>query len=102
MGCDSHWYYSKMLLTLLRSQTACTMLSNAEFVILMNQSASDRVTLSEIMNISERQMEYVTDVDSGEGLIIAGKNIIPFVDKFPKDTKLYHLMSTKFQENATI
>ena len=87
---------------LLRSQTACTMLSNAEFVILMNQSASDRVTLSEIMNISERQMEYVTDVDSGEGLIIAGKNIIPFVDKFPKDTKLYHLMSTKFQENATI
>lgn len=86
---------------LLRSPTACTMLSNAEFVILMNQSASDRATLSEIMNISERQIEFVTDVDSGEGLIIAGKNVLPFVDKFPKDTKLYHLMSTKFNEESS-
>lgn len=67
----------------------------------MNQSASDRATLSEIMNISERQIEFVTDVDSGEGLIIAGKNVLPFVDKFPKDTKLYHLMSTKFNEESS-
>lgn len=70
------------------------MIANSEFILLLNQADNDRIQLAEIMNISETQLSYVTDVDPGEGLIKAGKFIVPFVDQFPKNTELYELMTT--------
>lgn len=83
---------------LLRSENARSMLSNSEFVYLLNQAALDREELSTLLNISEQQLQYVTNVDSGKGLLIAGGAIIPFEDDFPKDTKLYTMLSTKIEE----
>ena len=34
-------------------------------------------------------------MDAGHGLIKVGSALVPFENKFPKDTKLYKLMTTK-------
>lgn len=71
------------------------MLSNSEFIIMLNQAASDREKLSKLLNISNEQMSYVTNADAGCGLIRYGSALVPFVNRFPKDTKLYDLMTTR-------
>ena len=45
---------------LLDSVQASTMLSNSEFIIMLNQAFSDRAKLSKLLNISDEQMRYVT------------------------------------------
>ena len=80
---------------LLDSVQASTMLSNSEFVVMLNQAASDRAKLAKLLNISDEQMSYVTNADAGCGLIKYGSALVPFINRFPKDTKLYQLMTTR-------
>ena len=80
---------------LLDSVQASTMLSNSEFIVMLNQAASDRDQLAKLLNISNEQMSYITNADPGCGLIKYGGSLVPFVNRFPKDTKLYQLMTTK-------
>lgn len=80
---------------LLQSHTARTMLANSEFIVMLNQAATDRVELAELLNISELQLSYITNVDAGNGLMKVGSSLVPFSDKFPRHTKLYGLMTTK-------
>ena len=80
---------------LLDSVQASTMLSNSEFVVMLNQAYSDRSKLSKLLNISDEQMSYVTNADAGCGLIKYGSALVPFINRFPRDTKLYQLMTTK-------
>ncbi|MDL2287954.1 ATP-binding protein [Oscillospiraceae bacterium OttesenSCG-928-F05] len=79
----------------LASPQARLMLSNSEFLVLLNQSPSDRAELAELLNISDAQLNYITNAEAGHGLVKVGANLVPFVNDFPKDTDLYHLMSTK-------
>ena len=83
---------------LLQSHTARTMLANSEFLVMLNQAATDRAELAQLLNISDNQLSYITNVDSGRGLIKCGSTIVPFMNTFPKNTRLYKLMSTKFME----
>ena len=62
---------------------------------MLNQAATDRVELAKLLNISDLQLSYITNVDAGHGLIKVGSNLVPFANKFPRDTKLYKLMTTK-------
>lgn len=80
---------------LLSSVDASTMLSNSEFIVMLNQASSDRQELARLLNISDEQLSYITNSDAGCGLIKYGSSLVPFVNKFPKDTKLYKLMTTK-------
>ncbi len=80
---------------LLDSVEASTMLSNSEFIVMLNQAASDREKLARLLNISSEQMSYITNADAGCGLIKYGSALVPFVNRFPKDTKLYQLMTTR-------
>lgn len=80
---------------LLDSVQASTMLSNSEFVVMLNQAASDREKLAKLLNISGEQMSYITNADAGCGLIKYGSALVPFVNRFPRDTKLYQLMTTR-------
>ena len=79
----------------LDSVQASTMLSNSEFIIMFNQAARDREKLANLLNISKEQMSYVTNAEAGCGLIRYGRSLVPFVNRFPKNTKLYELMTTK-------
>ena len=80
---------------MLQSHTARTMLANSELIIMLNQASTDRIELANLLNISELQMSYITNVNAGEGLIKIGSSLIPFVNRFPKNTELYKLMTTK-------
>jgi len=80
---------------LLDSVLASSMLSNSEFIVMLNQAASDREKLAKLLNISGEQMSYITNSDAGCGLLKYGSALVPFVNKFPKNTKLYKLMTTK-------
>ena len=86
---------------LLQSHTARTMLANSEFLVMLNQAATDRMELAQLLNISDNQLSYITNVDSGKGLIKCGSTIVPFVNSFPKNTRLYKLMTTKPSEVGT-
>ena len=83
---------------LLQSHTARTMLANSEFIIMLNQASTDRIELAKHLNISDLQMSYITNVGAGQGLLKVGSSLVPFVNKFPRNTELYRLMTTKFGE----
>ena len=83
---------------LLQSHTARTMLANSEFLIMLNQAPTDRMELAKLINISSEQMDFIRDVNPGCGLIKVGSALVPFENKFPRNTKLYRLMSTKPNE----
>ena len=85
---------------LLQSHTARTMLANSEFLVMLNQASTDRLELARLLNISDNQLSYITNVDFGRGLIKCGSAIVPFLDVFPKHTQLYKLMTTKLSEQA--
>lgn len=80
---------------LLQSHTARTMLANSEFIVMLNQSSTDRKELAKLLNISDLQLSYITNVDAGNGLMKIGSSLVPFADQFPRDTMLYRLMTTK-------
>lgn len=83
---------------ILNKEKSSTMLSNSELIIMLNQSSTDRERLSEFLKISEPEKAFITNVASGEGLIRVRNSLIPFKNKFPKNTKLYKLMTTKLEE----
>lgn len=76
------------------------MLSNSEFIIMLNQSPKDRDRLANLLDISNEQLRYITNVDSGSGLIRYGSVIVPFINKYPTNTKIYDLMTTRPGEGA--
>ena len=71
---------------------------NSDFIYMLNQASGDRQILGKQLNISAEQMKYIEQVEAGEGLIFYGDIIIPFVDRFPEDTELYRIMTTKPNE----
>ena len=83
---------------LLQSHTARTMLANSEFIVMLNQASTDRIELAKLLNISDLQLSYITNVGAGQGLLKVGSSLVPFVNKFPRNTELYKLMTTKFGE----
>ena len=83
---------------LLASREVENIFENSDFVLMLNQAAGDRAILAKQLNISPQQMSYVTHSEAGEGLLFYGNVILPFVDRFPKDTELYRVMTTKPEE----
>ena len=86
------------LLDLLQNYTATTMLSNSEFVVLLKQANPDSAKMSEIIGVSDAQLRFVTNAQSGTGLIKCGNVVIPFDNTISKDTDLYKLYNTNLHE----
>lgn len=87
---------------LLMSQEIENIFDNTDFVYMLNQAAGDREILAKKLEISEAQMEFVTNSGPGEGLIRYDNIILPFIDSFPTDTVMYRLMTTKPEEQQLI
>lgn len=83
---------------LLSSREIENIFENSDFIYMLNQATGDRQILAKQLNISPHQLSYVTNSNEGEGLLFYGNVIIPFIDKFPKDTILYSIMTTKPEE----
>lgn len=67
---------------------------------MLSQAQSDRAILAKQLGISEHQLSYITHSNSGEGLLFYGNTTIPFVDRFPKDTEIYRLLTTRPEDTA--
>ena len=87
---------------LLASREIENIFENSDFIYMLNQAAGDRQILAKQLNISPTQLSYVTNSNEGEGLLFYGNVIIPFVDHFPKDSRLYKIMTTKPQEQEAV
>ncbi len=83
---------------LLASREIENIFENSDFIYMLNQAGGDRQILAKQLNISPHQLSFVTNSSEGEGLLFYGNTIIPFKDKFPKDTQLYRIMTTKPNE----
>ena len=87
---------------LLKSEQARGMVGNSDFIMMLNQKSEDLKILAHMLGISESQFSYVSGVDEGSGLIFAEKVVVPFSDRFPSDSYLYDLMTTKFGESLSL
>ena len=85
---------------LLASQELENIFENSDYIYMLNQAAGDREILAKKLGISQHQLSYVTQSGEGEGLLFYGNVILPFVDRFPKDLKLYSIMTTKPTETT--
>ena len=83
---------------LLSSREVENIFENSDFVLMLNQAQGDRAILAKQLNISPQQMKYVTHTEAGEGIIFYGNVVLPFIDRFPTDTELYRLLTTKPEE----
>lgn len=83
---------------LLASKEIENIIENSDYLYMLNQAAGDRQILAQKLNISPHQLSYVTHSGAGEGLLFYGSTILPFVDRFPTDTELYRIMTTKLVE----
>ena len=80
---------------LLSSREVENIFENSDFILMLNKASGDRQILAKQLNISPHQLSYVTHSGEGEGLLFYGNVILPFVDRFPRDTELYNIMTTK-------
>ena len=80
---------------LLDAPQARSMLSNSEFIVMLNQAEKDQERLSQLLNISPEQMRYVNGSEAGSGLLRYGNALVPFINKFPMNTELYRLITTR-------
>ena len=85
---------------LLVSMEVENIFENSDFILMLNQAPGDRKILAQKLEISPYQLSYVSGSGPGEGLMFYGNTIIPFSDRFPKDTELYRIMTTKLDEVA--
>ncbi len=83
---------------LLISREVENIFGNSDFVLMLNQSSDDQEILAHKLNISPNQLSYVRNANAGEGLISYNGIIIPFQDRFPKENKIYKLLTTKLEE----
>lgn len=83
---------------LLTSMEIENIFDNTDFILMLNQASGDREILARKLKISPYQLNYITNSNAGEGLLFFGNTIVPFIDKFPKNTMLYKLMTTKPEE----
>ena len=83
---------------LLSSREVENIFENSDYIYMLNQASGDRQILAKHLNISPHQLSYVTHSGEGEGLLFYGSVILPFIDRFPKDTELYGIMTTKLSD----
>lgn len=76
------------------------MLQNCNFIQILGQAGPDRESLRAILNLSDANVEHITNSAAGQGLIYTGRNIIPFKGEIPKDKKLYRLLTSNPKERA--
>lgn len=71
-----------------------SLLNNTSFVVMNSASYEDRERFKEWFNIPDTQLAYITNSPRGMGLIYTDTTILPFNDKYAKNTILYKAAST--------
>ena len=91
---------SQNLIDAQRNRSTKTMVSNSEFMLLLDQGTMDKEAVEDLFDISAEQLACVNGADPGMGLIRFGDKIVPFDNTMKKDSELYQLFNTNFHEIA--
>lgn len=91
---------SQNLIDAQRNRSTKTMVSNSEFMLLLDQGTMDKEAVEDLFDISAEQLACVNGADPGMGLIRFGDKIVPFDNTMKKDSELYQLFNTTFHEIA--
>lgn len=89
---------SQNLIDAKRNRSTKTMVSNSEFMLLLDQGTMDKEAVEDLFDISSEQLACVNGVEPGTGLIRFGDKIVPFDNTMEKDSSLYQLFNTNFHE----
>ncbi len=87
---------------LLHNEKIGTLLSNSNYIVMLNQSSQDRDNLADLLNLSPQMLSSITNAKKGSGLLQCGSAIIPFRDNFPKDNDIYEVLTSDFDEIVEI
>ena len=79
---------------LLSSERASGILNNTGFMMLHSLQIDDRTNLGARLDLSDSQLDYLTNATSGHGLIYTGRTCLPFSNEIPKDSDIYRLTTT--------
>jgi type IV secretory pathway VirB4 component len=74
---------------LLSSREVENIFENSDYIYMLNQASGDRQILAKQLNISPHQLPTSPIPARARGYYFYGNTILPFVDRFPKDTELY-------------
>lgn len=77
------------------------MLANSEFVALLKQANTDSSKMAEVIGVSDAQLRFVTNSQSGMRLLKCGNVVIPFDNQIRKDTSLYKPYNTNLHEKIS-
>ena len=89
---------SQNLIDAKRNRSTKTMVSNSEFMLLLDQGTMDKEAVEDLFDISSEQLACVNGAEPGTGLIRFGDKIVPFDNTMEKDSSLYRLFNTNFHE----
>ena len=82
----------------MKSTTCRTMLSNCNFIQMLNQAPLDRENLRTLLNLSDSQVATITSAPKGQGLIYTGSNCVGFHSVFPKNNSIYRCLTSSMKE----
>jgi hypothetical protein len=80
--------------TLLATLDGRRIISNSQFGIFLNQSADDVSELGKALKLSDELIDYISDQAPGNGVLRAGRTIVPFENAISSDLRLYKVLTT--------
>lgn len=87
---------------LFRSAKIQDILDTTNFIAMLNQSGDDARLLSEHLDLSSDEEDYIKSGEAGKGLLWVEKIKVPFEDSFPMNTICYRVMTTKPSEVSAL
>lgn len=85
---------------LLSSSEIQSIFYNSDCYILLGQASGDADILKEALKLSNEQYKCILTRNKGEGLLMFGGTVLPFVNRVEENTELYRTITTKVTEAA--
>ena len=82
---------------MLTNRESRAIINNCHLIQMLNQSDADRKEIGSILHISDAQLDFIKNAQSGHGLIWYGGALLPFGNDFPAENRMFELLSTKPQ-----
>lgn len=82
---------------MLTNRESRAIINNCHLIQMLNQSDADRKEIGSILHISDAQLDFIKNAQSGHGLIWYGGALLPFGNDFPAENRMFGLLSTKPQ-----
>lgn len=69
-----------------------------DFIQILKQAKPDREELRALLNLSDDQLNYITNSPKGQGIIYTGSCAVPFYSQFPKNNSIYRCLTSDMKE----